>query len=108
MAARVHSFKMYLSSICWGTRTGPGAGGETVIEAAESLLFWNLPPVEGEEYHQTDKEVPRMPARCRDLRDVCAGLPDGGPQVSEALLSLSEFFSFCCGPNVCALSKLVC
>lgn len=36
----------------------------TAIEAAKSLLFWKLPPAEGEEQNQTDQEVHGIPARC--------------------------------------------
>lgn len=35
----------------------------TAIEAAKSLLFWKLPPAEGEEQNQTDQEVHGIPAR---------------------------------------------
>lgn len=82
MADGLHSFTEYLLSICWGTRTVPGAGGVTVIEAAKSMLFWNLPPVEGEEHSWADKQVHRIPARRRPRRRS-AGQADQADQADR-------------------------
>nr|KAF6474712.1 hypothetical protein HJG63_010882 [Rousettus aegyptiacus] len=77
-------------SIRRGARTGPGAGGVTAIEAAKSLLFWKLPPAEGEEQNQTDQEVHRIPARrpaeangrAGRLAVLWAGGEEGGQKAS--------------------------